>query len=246
MLLRGGLKPEIADYMIENCIGVLPLPLGLGLGFKVNGRPYIIPMAVEEPSVIAACSAIGKLIGERGGGFRCQSTPPVMIAQIQITEVKDWKDAQYKIKAGKRELIRHANQFCENMVKRGGGVEDIRVRYLGDNMLVVELLVNVCDSMGANVVNTIAEQVSPQVLTVVGQPGARVALRILSNLCTERLVMAEFRVPVKDFGWKSYNGKEVVEKIIEAQRFAELDQYRATTHNKGIMNGIDAVAVALG
>jgi hydroxymethylglutaryl-CoA reductase len=99
MLLKGGLRPEIADYMIENCIGVLPLPLGLGMGFKINQKPYIIPMAIEEPSVIAACSAIGKLISDKGSGFTCQSTPPVMIAQIQVTEVKDWKDAQYKIKA---------------------------------------------------------------------------------------------------------------------------------------------------
>lgn len=109
MLLKGGLKAEIADYMIENCIGVLPLPLGLGMGFKINTKPYIIPMAIEEPSVIAACSAIGKLISDKGSGFMCQSTPPVMIAQIQVTEVKDWKDAQYKIKAGKRQLIKYAN-----------------------------------------------------------------------------------------------------------------------------------------
>jgi degradative hydroxymethylglutaryl-CoA reductase len=168
MLLKGGLRPEIADYMIENCIGVLPLPLGLGMGFKINQKPYIIPMAIEEPSVIAACSAIGKLISDKGSGFTCQSTPPVMIAQIQVTEVKDWRDAQYKIKAAKRELIKHANMFCENMVKRGGGVEDIRVRNLGDQMIVVELLVNVCDSMGANVVNTIAEQTSPYLLEIIG------------------------------------------------------------------------------
>jgi hydroxymethylglutaryl-CoA reductase len=161
ILRRGGLKPEIADYMIENCIGVLPLPLGLGLGFKINGKDYIIPMAVEEPSVIAACSAIAKIIGEKGSGFVCQSTPPVMISQIQVTEVRDPKDAAYKIKARKREIIMHANQYCENMVRRGGGVEDIRIRTLGDaqndQMIVIELLVNVQDSMGANVVNTIAE-----------------------------------------------------------------------------------------
>jgi degradative hydroxymethylglutaryl-CoA reductase len=244
MLLKGGLRPEIADYMIENCIGVLPLPLGLGLGFKINQKPYIIPMAVEEPSVIAACSAIGKLISEKGTGFLCSSTAPVMIAQIQVVEVADSKDAVYRVKAAKREIVKHANMYCENMVKRGGGVEDIRVRSLGDQMLVVELLVNVCDSMGANVVNTIAEQTSPYVLEVIGQ--GRIALRILSNLCTERLAKAEFRIPVKHMGWKNFPGKEVAEKILEAQRFAELDQYRATTHNKGIMNGIDAVALALG
>ena len=157
MLLHGGLKPEIADYMIENCIGILPLPLGLGIGFKINHKPYIIPMAIEEPSVIAACSAIGKLISEKGSGFTCQSTPPVMIAQIQVTELADTREAQYRVKAQKKEIIRVANTYCENMVKRGGGVEDIRVRVLGEGMIVVELLINVCDSMGANVVNTIAE-----------------------------------------------------------------------------------------
>lgn len=165
MLLNGGLKPEIADYMIENCIGVLPLPLGLGLGFKINQKPYIIPMAIEEPSVIAACSAIGKLISDKGSGFICQSTPPVMIAQIQVTELgNEAREAQYKVKANKKEIIKVANTYCENMVKRGGGVEDIRVRGLGEGMMVVELLINVCDSMGANVVNTIAEQTSPFIL----------------------------------------------------------------------------------
>jgi len=106
MLRKGGLSPEIPDYMIENCIGVLPLPLGLGLGFKVNQQNYIVPMAIEEPSVIAACSAIAKLIGEKGSGFMCQSTPPVMIAQIQITEITDFQDAQYKIKVQKREIVK--------------------------------------------------------------------------------------------------------------------------------------------
>jgi degradative hydroxymethylglutaryl-CoA reductase len=168
MLRHGGLKPEIADYMIENCVGVLPLPLGLGLGFKINGRSLIVPMALEEPSVIAAASAVAKLLSDKGTGFVCQSTPPVMIAQIQVTDVADFKDAEYKIKARRRDIVRHANQYCENMVKHGGGVEDVRVRILGEGMLVVELLINVCDSMGANVVNTIAEQSSPFVHKVLG------------------------------------------------------------------------------
>lgn len=125
-------------------------------------------MALEEPSVIAAASAIAKLIGEKGSGFVCQSTPPVMIAQIQVTEISDYKAAEYKIKMHKKDLITHANLYCENMVKRGGGVEDIRVRVLGDRMIVVELLVNVCDSMGANVVNTIAELSSPFLMSILG------------------------------------------------------------------------------
>ena len=157
MLQKGGLNPEIADYMIENCIGVMPLPLGLGLGFKINGRVFQVPMAIEEPSVIAACSAIGKLVSEKGTGFICKSTPPVMIAQIQILEISDYKSAEYELKIHKKEIINYANQSCESMVARGGGVEDLRFRKLGNNHIVVELLVNVKDSMGANVINSIAE-----------------------------------------------------------------------------------------
>lgn len=131
-----------------------------------------------------------------------------------MAEITDYKSAHYKIKVNKKEIVRHANQFCENMVKRGGGVEDVRVRELGDRMIVVELLVNVCDSMGANVVNTIAEQASPFIMKVLGQ--GRAAVRILTNLCTERLTMAEFKIPVKHMSWKNIPGNLVVERIIEA------------------------------
>ena len=147
--------------MIENCIGVLPLPLGLGLGFNINGKPYQVPMAIEEPSVIAACSAMAKIVGEKGSGFIATSTPPVMIAQIQILEIKNYKDAEYKLIRSKKEIIEYANQSCQNMVKRGGGVEGLRFKKLGEQIIVVELLVNVKDSMGANVVNTIAEHTAP-------------------------------------------------------------------------------------
>ena len=143
MLQKGGLNPEIADYMIENCIGIMPLPLGLGLGFKINGRDYQVPMAIEEPSVIAACSAVAKIISEKGTGFTCQSTPPVMIAQIQILEISDFTAAEYQLKIHKKEIINYANQSCQSMVARGGGVEDLRFRKLDASNLVVELLVNV-------------------------------------------------------------------------------------------------------
>lgn len=157
-----GLSTEVADYMIENCIGVMPLPLGLGLGFKINGRDYQVPMAIEEPSVIAACSAIAKIIAEKGNGFECKSTPPVMIAQISIFEITDFRSAFYALKSNKEKIIDHANQSCQSMIKRGGGVVDLRFRTLGDEeILVVELLVNVCDSMGANVINSIAEHAAP-------------------------------------------------------------------------------------
>lgn len=161
MLLKGGLSPEIADFMIENCIGVMPLPLGLGLGFSINGKSYNVPMAIEEPSVIAACSAIAKIVSDKGSGFKCQSTDPVMISQIEILDIKNMKDAEYKLRMEKKKIIAYANECCQSMVKRGGGVEGLRMRKLAQDIIVVELLVNVQDSMGANVVNTIAEFAAP-------------------------------------------------------------------------------------
>ena len=245
MLQNGGLTTEIADYMIENCVGIMPLPLGLGLGFKINGRQYQVPMAIEEPSVIAACSAIAKIISEKGSGFICKSTPPIMIAQIEVLEVDDVKDAEYKLKVSKKDIIKYANQSCQSMVARGGGVEDLRFRQLADRILVVELFVNVKESMGANVINSIAEFTGPYIQDDILKQG-RVGIKILSNLCTERMTLSEFEIPVEKLAWKSASGREVAERVVEAQQFAEHDQYRATTHNKGIMNGIDAVAVALG
>lgn len=161
MLRKGGLPPETADYMIENCIGIMPLPLGLGLGFNINGRDYQVPMAIEEPSVIAACSAIAKIVSEKGSGFKCKSTPPIMIAQISLVEIPDFREAIYQLKNAKDRIIAYANQSCQNMVKRGGGVESVRFKNLNEEMLVVELLVNVQDSMGANVINSIAEHTAP-------------------------------------------------------------------------------------
>ena len=163
MLQKGGLSTEIADYMIENCIGVLPLPLGLGLGFKINGKNYQVPMAMEEPSVIAACSAIAKIVSEKGSGFYCQSTSPVMISQIMFMDINDYKNAEYQLKINKKHIIEHANTSCTSMVNRGGGVEDVRFRKLSESIMVVELLVNVCDSMGANVINSIAEFTAPYI-----------------------------------------------------------------------------------
>jgi len=148
-------------------------------------------MAVEEPSVIAACSAVAKLVSEKGSGFVCKSTPPVMIAQIQVLDLVDMKDAEYKLRSGRRRIIEHANQACQSMVARGGGVEDLRFRKLSGSSIVVELLVNVQDSMGANVINTIAEWTAPYLQAeVLGQ--ARIGIRILSNLCTERMTLSSF------------------------------------------------------
>ena len=128
VLSQGGLTPALADYMIENCIGILPLPLGLGIGFLVNGKNYIVPMAVEEPSVIAACSAIAKIIGTHGAGFHCKSTPPIMIGQIQIIDIHDFEQVKYVLSSGKKKIIEYANQNCQAMCARGGGVVDLRFR----------------------------------------------------------------------------------------------------------------------
>lgn len=201
-------------------------------------------MAVEEPSVIAACSAIAKIISEHGGGFQCQSTPPVMIGQIQINEVTDFEQVKYVLASEKRKIIDFANQQCKSMCQRGGGVTDLRWRKLSEDMIVVELFVDVREAMGANIINTIAESTAPFIQELLGQ-GA-VGIRILSNLCTERMTRATFEIPVSKLSWKGAPGEQVAKKILEAHRFAQLDQYRATTHNKGIMNGIDAVAIALG
>lgn len=129
--------------MIENCIGIMPIPLGLGLGFRINNKNYIVPMAIEEPSVIAGCSSIAKLINEKGSGFNCTSTPPIMITQIQILDITDYHAAIYRLKTHKKDIIKYANTHCENMVKRGGGVEDMRVKKLTESMIVVDLHVNV-------------------------------------------------------------------------------------------------------
>jgi degradative hydroxymethylglutaryl-CoA reductase len=241
---NGGLSIELADHMIENCIGVISLPLGLGLSCKVNHRTYLVPMAIEEPSVIAACSVISKLIATEGSGFTCKSTQHVMIGQIQLTDIQDCSRAVEKILARKQEVIELGNTFCRNMANRGGGVRDVRCRALAPDMLVVELLVDVQDAMGANIVNTVCEGVSSFVQECAAQ--GVVGVRILTNLCTERMTESSFKIPLEKLVWKGVSGREVAAKILETQRFAELDQYRATTHNKGIMNGIDAVAIALG
>ena len=244
MLSHGGLTTNLADYMIENCIGIMPLPLGLGIGFMVNGKSYNVPMAVEEPSVIAACSAIAKIISTHGGGFKCSSMPPVMIGQIQFNEISDFESAKYVLSNQKQKIIEFANQHCQAMLARGGGVVDARWRKLAEDMLVVELLVDVREAMGANLINTIAEATAPYIHDVLGQ--GSIGIRILSNLCTERMTIATFEIPVEKLAWKGAPGEQVAKKIVEAHRFAAVDQYRATTHNKGIMNGVDAVAVALG
>lgn len=248
-LLRGpsaGLDADMANQMIENTIGVLELPLGLGLNFLINGRDYLVPMAVEEPSIIAAVSHVAKLVRE-AGGFEAQSEGSTMIGQVQVVGCDDWQQARRAVDNARPQLIERANDLHPKMVERGGGVRDLELRLIdkGDyrKMLVVHILVDTCDAMGANLINTVAEGIAPRIEELTG---GRVFLRILSNLADRRKVNATCRIPIDDLEWKSYSGREVAEGIELASQFAEVDPYRAATHNKGIMNGIGAVGVATG
>ena len=246
--MRGGgsLPLSIADGMIENVIGRFELPLGVATNFQVNGKDYLIPMAVEEPSVVAAASHMAKL-ARLNGGFEAYSDRPVMRAQIQVMNVQDLKSAKESILKHKSELIFAANEKDKTLVSLGGGCEDIEVHLFKDTpygpMLIVHLLVDVRDAMGANTVNTMAEYISPQIEKI---SHGKVRLRILSNLADKRLVTASVKIASKQLDTADYKGQEVVKRILEAASFAVVDPYRAATHNKGIMNGIDPVVIATG
>ena len=248
-LLRGrnaGLDPEMANQMIENTIGVLELPLGLGLNFRINDCDYLVPMAVEEPSIIAAVSHVAKIV-RQSGGFEAECEGSTMIGQIQVVGCDDWEAAREAVEEARPELMEAADAMHPKMVDRGGGVRDIEVRSIDDGdyrrMMVVHVLIDTCDAMGANLVNTVAEGLAPMIEELTG---GQVFLRILSNLADRRRVNARCRIPVEDLDWKSYSGREVAEGIELASEFASADPYRAATHNKGIMNGIGAVGVATG
>jgi len=237
---------ETADHMIENAIGVMGLPLGVGLNFLINGRDLLVPMVVEEPSVVAAASSAARLIRD-AGGFVAEADPSLMIAQIQLLHVPDVAAAIRRIEEAAPKLIDAANAVHPNMLKRGGGAKRIEVRSLPDTpvgpMLVVHLIVDVGDAMGANAVNTQAEALSP---TIEELSGGVARLRILSNLADLRLARARTRIPAVLLETDKLSGREVAERMMEAWAFAAADPYRAATHNKGAMNGIDAVAIATG
>ena len=231
---------ELADRMIENAVGTMPLPVGIGANFRINGKDYLIPMAIEEPSVVAAASNAAKIAGERGG-FQTSSTEPIMIGQIQVTNVLDPSSAKFTILAHKQKILDMANEKDSVLVNLGGGAKDLEVRVIDTitgPMVIVHLMVNVKDAMGANAVNTMAEAVAPFIEQITG---GKVLLRIISNLATHRLAFAR-AVFAKD----AIGGEEVVDGIINAYSFAKSDPYRCATHNKGIMNGIDAVVIATG
>jgi hydroxymethylglutaryl-CoA reductase len=242
----GGMSMQLADNMVENAITTYALPMGVALNFRVNGRDVLVPMVTEEPSVIAAASNAARLLRE-GGGFTATSDEPLMISQVHLLDVSDTAAAVHALHAEKQEIMRRAADAHHGLVRRGGGPRDVEVRVLDDGSIVVHLVVHVCEAMGANAVNTIAEEVAPFLATVAH---ARAGLRILSNLADKRRVRVEAQVPVRALAIETAefkaSGEEVRDHIIEASRFAELDPYRAATHNKGIMNGIDAVALAAG
>ncbi|HET7312978.1 hydroxymethylglutaryl-CoA reductase, degradative [Salinisphaera sp.] len=241
------LDADKADRLIENVIGAFGLPMGLGLNFSINERDYLIPMVVEEPSIIAAVSSAAKLV-RRAGGFTSTAERPMLIGQIQVVDVPHAAHAKQAILQAKEEILNLANSLHPNMVARGGGAQDVEVITHGataghGEMLVVHLIVDTRDAMGANLVNTMCEGAAPLIEKI---SGGEVFLRILSNLTDRALVRARCVIPPSLLEAGEYAGAKVRDGIILANEFAEMDPYRATTHNKGIMNGIDAVAIATG
>ena len=243
---EGSLPLKIADGMIENAVGRFELPLGIATNFQVNGKDYLIPMAVEEPSVVAAASHMAKL-ARMNGGFQAVSDRPIMRGQIQVMDLEDLHASKARILEHKNELISAANEKDKTLVDLGGGCEDLEVHLFKETpagpMLVVHLLIDVCDAMGANTVNTMAEHIAPLIEQLTD---GRVRLRILSNLADKRLVTASVKLSASQFDTKNYSGNEVIKGIFEAASFAAVDPYRAATHNKGIMNGIDPIIVVTG
>jgi len=246
VLAGQGLQPAQADLMIENVVGTYALPLGIAANFLINGRDYLIPMTVEEPSVLAAISHAAKLI-RAGGGFEATATDPVMIGQIQVLDMPDLEAARQAVLAHSAELMDQANGVSESIVQYGGGARGIEARPFPETpvgpMLIVHLLFDSRDAMGANTINTAAEAISPRIAELTG---GRTNLRILSNLADRRTATARATVPAAALDMADIPGRDVARLIAEANAFAVVDPYRAATHNKGIMNGIDAVCIATG
>ncbi|MFN2125576.1 MAG: hydroxymethylglutaryl-CoA reductase, degradative, partial [Candidatus Promineifilaceae bacterium] len=246
VLAGRGLDARQADLMIENALGTFEIPLGIAVNFLVNGQDYLVPMAVEEPSVLAGVSNAAKLF-RAGGGFTTTATEPVMIGQIQVLDVPDLDAAVAAIEENKDALLEQANCCDRILIELGGGARDIIARPFPDTpvgpMLIVHLLFNTLDAMGANAVNTAVEALAPMVADLTG---GRTSLRILSNLADQRLAMAEGTIPAAMLEVEGISGTEGARLIEEANAFAIVDPYRAATHNKGIMNGIDAVVIATG
>lgn len=233
----GALEMKVANAMIENVIGTTQMPIGVATHFKINGKDYLIPMAVEETSVVAAASHAAKL-ARRGSGFKASSSDPIMIGQIQLMDVKDIQKAKKDILVHFKELKNMLTNKDSTIVKLGGGIKGVELRELHSNrgkMLVVHILVDVRDAMGANTVNTYCEMIAPYLEKLTG---GRAVLKIISNLASKRIVKASAV-------WKKeVIGEDIIDGILDAYAFAKADPFRAATHNKGVMNGIDAVLIA--
>ncbi|MFC3052253.1 hydroxymethylglutaryl-CoA reductase, degradative [Kordiimonas pumila] len=243
---EGVLPLHIANGMIENVIGKFELPLGIATNFIVNGKEYLVPMVVEEPSVVAAASYMAKLAAQ-GGGFSARAEQPIMRAQIQVLGVTDPFGAKQRLLEHKESLIEKANSRDKVLIDLGGGCKDVEVHIFENSpvgpMVVMHILVDVRDAMGANTVNTMAEMLAPDVERITG---GKVRLRILSNLADLRIVRAKVELEPSVMDTKMYSGADVCRGMVEACALAIVDPYRAATHNKGIMNGIDPVVVATG
>ena len=241
-----GLNAQQADHMIENVVGIYALPLGIAQNFVINGREVLVPMVIEEPSVVAAASYMARL-AQSGGGFKAETSPAEMIGQMQILDVKDLQTARQRLLAEKQKLIELADSVDPLLHKLGGGARDVEVRIIEESpigpFLVLHLIMDVRDAMGANAINTALEQLTPLVEEI---SGGRVLLRILSNLADRRLARARCIIPLSELAFNDFSAEQVRDGIIAAWAFAAADPYRAATHNKGIMNGVDAVVIASG
>jgi hydroxymethylglutaryl-CoA reductase len=258
-LEQGGLDTATADKVVENVLGIYGLPFGVALNVRVNGVDRLVPMVVEEPSVIAAASNAARMV-RHSGGFRAEVVESLMIGQVQITDVDQPSEAVIRLEKAAGHLLELATRAVPNLVARGGGPRAIDVRDLGQRCIVLHVLLDCRDAMGANLVNTVCEAIGPLTAEIAH---GKLGLRILSNLCDRRRVHVKCRIHARELvraprvegspesapgseRAEPLDGQEVVEAIVAASRFAELDPYRAATHNKGIMNGIDAVVLATG
>lgn len=244
--LRAGLSPALADSMIENVVGVFGLPLGIAVNFVVNGREVLVPMAIEEPSVVAGASFMARL-ARAGGGFEAEAEAPEMIGQIQVLDLPDLKAARRAVLDDADAILAEADAVDPVIRALGGGARGLEARLLEETpagpMLIVHLIYDTRDAMGANAVNTALERLAPRIERLTG---GRVHLRILSNLADRRLARARCTIPAQALAFGDFSGEQVREGIVAAWAFAEADSYRAATHNKGILNGVDAVVIATG
>ncbi len=246
LVAADALPLDAADIMVENAVATFALPFGVGLNFQINGQDYIVPMVVEEPSVIAAASNAA-LVARAGGGFVAEADEGAMIGQIQLIRVPDPTGAAERLTAARSQLLAAAARLTPGLCRRGAGPRDVEVRLVdtprGETMVVLHVMVDTGDAMGANATNSLVEALAPMVEEI---SGGTACLRILSNLADRRRARAAVRVPAAALGRDGLAGEEVAERMLYAYELAWADPYRAATHNKGIMNGVDAVAVATG